>query len=235
MAEIPSAKAAGVRFEINLLEEADGTRRSGLRRGNRISFGAPAIYDLLALLAANGAEVPYDLRRERDRYEFWLLRLACTLHPSPGSALSWFDLQVALEEAAAGTGLDETDPADPPLAYDLYPSEVTDKVRVQHTARIAPRLEFEEVTASLGEDALTLRYQRLEPRITAFGKREQRAYWRFAPGAGHHVAEGIKEMDLIVRRRRGTRVRATLLVAGRGLLWGVLTNPPQLADQRFEF
>jgi hypothetical protein len=240
---IPAADPTRVRFTTELIEQADAVggealpletseavRGEGLRHGNRISFGDPAVHDLAALWRESPGGLPQDLRRQSGSYEFWLLRLVCTLHPSPGSAVDWFELHIALGDVRP-----DADPADPPLVYDLYPTAVTDRVEVRHTAKLAPSLEFMAAKASLGEDALTLCYQRLEPRITAFGRLEQEAYWRFAPGAGAQVSEGIKEVDLVVRRRRGARVQANVTVKGRGRWWGVFANPPQVSDQRFEF
>src|SRR5699024_2957824 len=110
--------------------------------------------------------------------------------------VSWIEVHVALAEDGATPlrGIATGDPTDPPLVYDLYPMAVTDKVQVEHCMKIAPTLKFKEVEASVGEDALTLRYERLEPKITAFGKGEQTSYWRFSPGLEDRVPEGIKEM-----------------------------------------
>lgn len=234
---IPPADPGRIQFETELIEQAGPASRTGQRLGNRISFGEPRVHDLAELCREGVVAAALEWRREGGAHEFWLLRLVCTLHPCADAKVDWFEVHIALREARPGglAGIDTSDPADPPLVHDLYPSAVADTVQVEHTARIAPSLKFMEVTASPGEDSLALRYRQLEPRITAFGRLEPEAYWRFTPGAGTSVAEGIKEMDLIVRRRRGTRVAATVRVEGRGRRWGVFPRPPQPDDQRFEF
>jgi hypothetical protein len=238
-ATIPGADPNQLLFETRLIEEAEesyaGPTRDGQRLGSRVSFGMPAIHDLAALFTDGGKQLPYDFKTQLAKYEFQLVRLVCTLHVAPRSEVSWIEIHVALAEdgAAPPRGIATGDPADPPLVYDLYPMAVTDKVQVEHSTKIAPTLKFKEVQASIGEDALTLRYERLEPRITAFGKGEPTSYWRFTPGLNNHVPAGIKEMDMIVRKRRGTRVCATVRIQGRGRRWGIFPDPVSDNDQQF--
>ena len=149
--------------------------------------------------------------------------------------MSWIEIHVALaDDCTVPPGsIAIGDPADPPLVYDLYPMAVTDKTQVEHCTKIAPSLKFKDFEASIGEDSLTLRYERLEPKITAFGKGEQASYWRFTPGLDDGVPAGIKEMDLIVRKRREARVRATVRIEGRGRRWGIFPEPVSDNDQQF--
>jgi hypothetical protein len=235
---IPSTDPTKVLFETQLVEESDrGATRTGQQLGNRVTFGIPSIYDLAALFEESGKKLPFDFRNQLGDYELRLIRLVCTLHVEPRSAVSWIEIHVALNEEGLTSpgGIAVGDPADPPLVYDLYPIAVTDKVQVEHLTKIAPTLKFKEVEAAVGEDALTLRYERLEPRITAFGKGEQAAYWKFTPGSADRVSEGIKEMDLIVRKRRGTRGRATIRIQGRGRRWGIFPESVSNSDQQFHF
>lgn len=233
---IPAADPNQVLFEARLIEESDaGPTRDGQRLGSRVSFGVPSIHDLAALFADSGKTLPYDFKTQLAQYEFQLVRLVCTLHVAPRSEVSWIEIHMALaDDGAPPRGIATADPADPPLVYDLYPIAVTDKVQVDHCTKIAPTLKFKEVQASIGEDALTLRYERLEPKITAFGKGEQASYWRFTPGLEDRVPAGIKEMDLIVRKRRGTKVRATVRIQGRGRRWGIFPDPVSDNDQQFQ-
>jgi len=234
---IPATDPTQILFETCLTEESvnEEPTRDGQRLGNRVTFGIPSVYDMAALFEAERKKLPYDFKAQLGDYEFRLVRLVCTLHVEPGSAVSWIEVHLALAEDGSSTtgGIVVCDPADPPLVYDLYPISVTDKVQVEHLAKIAPTFKFKEVEASIGEDALTLRYERLEPRITAFGKGEQSSYWRFTPGLADWVPEGIKEMDIIVRKRRGRRVRATVQIKGRGRRWGFFPDPVSDNDQQF--
>lgn len=234
---IQPADPDAVAFETQMTEDPSApVTRDGRRLGNRITFGEPVVHDLEALWALMGSGPPFEVRGQLAAYEFWLVRLVCTLHLADNSAVSWFEVRVRFADDGAGArSALASDPADPPVAYDLFPLHVTDEVELEHTNKISPSFKFQNVTASLGEDALTLRYRRLEPRITAFGKLESSIYWRFTPGAQSEVAEGIKEMDVIVRRRRKRRVAATVLVEGRGRKWGLLPAPVEISDCRFSF
>jgi hypothetical protein len=238
MNTLPAADPRNILFETRLVEEEDGEPRGdGRRLGSRVSFGEPAVYDLLSLAKETGADPGFEIRSQLDRYEFRLVRLISTLHVEPRSAVGWLEIHVALAPAPSGAergGVLADDPADPPIAYDLYPLQVVDKVQVEHTAKISPSFQFKEITASLGEDALTVRYERLEPRITAYGRRETTPYWRYTPGTARDVAGGVREMDLIVRRPRGVPVRATILAKGSGRQWGIFPAPVTIEGQQFD-
>lgn len=238
MKTLPAADPRKVLFETRLVEEdISEPRRDGRLLGSRITFGEPAVYDLAQLVKEAGGDPGFEIRSQLDRYEFRLVRLVSTLHVEPRSALSWLEIHVTLAPARrrlGNGGLLTEDPADPPIAYDLYPLQVVDKVQVEHTAKISASFKFNEVTASLGEDALAVRYERLEPKITAYGKRETAVYWRCLPGTSREVAAGVREMDLIVRKSRGVPVRATILAKGGGRQWGIFPDPVAVEGQQFD-
>lgn len=237
MKTIPAADPTKILFETRLIEEEEGEpMRGGRRLGSRISFGEPRVYDLAQLIQETGLDPGYEIRSQLDRYEFRLVRLVATLHAEPRSAVSWLEVHVALapaREQPGRGGVVTMDPADPPIAHDLYPLQVVDKAQVEHTAKISPSFKFKEVEVGLGEDSLTLRYERLEPKITAYGKRETAVYWRYTPGTAREVAGGVREMDLVVRRPRGVPVRATILAKGSGRQWGIFPEPVAIEGQQF--
>lgn len=224
---IPAAHADRVFFETQLVEEGQGeARRDGRRVGSRLTFGEPAIYDLVDLMKAQGSEPGFEITSQLDRYEFLLLRLVTTLHVASNAAVSWFEVHVEL----GGSGVAGHDP----IVHDLYPLLVEDKVELERTAKISPSLKFMDVAVSLGEGSVATKYVRLDPKITAYGKRESKAYWSFTPGSGSEVAGGIKEMDLIVRRFRAIPAHATIFAKGIGRQWGIFENDVNLEHQRFD-
>jgi hypothetical protein len=231
---IPPADPTRVWFETALVEDTGGAvYRSAGHRGSRLTFGQPAVYDLEALIRDAGAEPSFEIRSQLDDYEFRLVRLVATLHVEPRAAVSWLEVHVALSPGrlpSAGDGV----PLDPPIAHDLYPLRVADKVQVKRTAKISPAFKFNDVQLSIGEAGVATEYERFEPTITAYGKREAAAYWRYTPGNGSEVAGGVREMDLIVRRPRGVPVRARILAKGSGRQWGVFREPVVEERQQFD-
>jgi hypothetical protein len=224
---IPAADPTDVLFETQLIEETPaGAMRSGRRVGSRLTFGQPAVYDLVELFHGRKQEPGFEIRSQLDRYEFRLVRLAATLHVEAHSAVSWFEVHVQFANAGALPGGDV-------IVHDLYPLNVDDKVDIDRTAKISPSLKFGEVSASIGEAGLTTKYVRLEPKITAYGKREPKVYWRYTPGSGSEVAGGVKEMDLIIRRPRGVSVRATIQAKGSGRQWGIFSDSVASEQQQF--
>ena len=234
MLEIPSADLEQQWFETFLIDPPRGENGGDRRRGNRVSFGLPMTRSLELLLSDAGIKPPFEIRLQQERYDFWLIRLVCSLHPAQGSTMRWLEVKVELSDVPAGE-LTMIDTADPPLVFDLSPENVSTPVTVERRASISPEIEFKSVSAAVGEVGLILKYQQLKPQIIAFGKRESAAYWRYTPGTEGNVPEGIKEMDLIVRRRKNTQTRVTVTVDGRSQGWGIFPAPLQLDDQRFTF
>lgn len=232
---IPPADPARLLFETAIVEQIDDEAcRGGRRVGARLSFGEPAVYDLVTLIESAGSEPGFDVHAQLEHYDFRLVRLVTTLHVEPRSAVSWFEVHVALTPVLMRVGYEGV-VSDPPIAHDLYPLLVAGKVSVSRTATISPSFKFAgETEISVGEVGVTTQYERLEPTITAYGKRETTPYWRFTPGGGGEVVGGVKEMDLIVRKPRGIPVRATILAKGRGRQWGIIPDPVAVSEQQFD-
>lgn len=205
-------------FETSLLEEKESEERDERRSGTRFSFGRPIAYNLETLYAGVNRSLGSEIRQQLSHYEFWLLRLVCTLHPKPHSAVHWFEFHIAFEDTPSLSA----DPADPPIAYSLHPNKVEDSVAVSETIEIAPSLEFQGVVASIGKAGVEMKYKTFHPKITAFGERQSHCYWRFTTGVSDKVQEGDKEMDVIVRKRRGTAVLARISAEGKGQIWGFI-------------
>jgi hypothetical protein len=107
-------------------------------------------------------------------------------------------------------------------------------VEIERTAKISPAFKFMDVSVSVGESSLVTKYVRLEPKITAYGKRESSPYWRYTPGSGSEVVGGVREMDVIVRRPRGVPVKAAIVAQGNGRQWGIFADPVGVRRQGFE-
>ena len=219
------------------IEEGPGEpERTGRRLGDRISIGEIVAYDLVQQYAAIKRPLQLDVRGQIDRFEFLVLQFVCTLHPDNLSGVSWFDFMVSFayptEVPRSARLLTQvspvarvlTDVGAPPIAYDLYPSEVSDAVQTEHTVKISPELKFGEVATIAGEDAVTLKFQKLYPRISAHGRRDSEIYWRYMPGSDDSVPSGDKDMAVIVRRQRGIPVLGSIRVRGRGWRYGIVPD-----------
>jgi hypothetical protein len=103
-----------------------------------------------------------------------------------------------------------------PVAYDLHPISIQDKVDIEDKLTLAPSLEFEKVKFAAGEASLTIKHTEPLPRVTAFRKREFNPYWKFEPGTSSCVDPGIKELKMLVRSSKGLPTRAEVKVNGKG-------------------
>jgi hypothetical protein len=245
MAMLPSADPNQVLFETQIVEENGVVMRDGNRLGNRVTFGEPYACDLAAYFAAEKRQLAYPITDQLGSYDFWLLRLVCTLHPSGRLRVRWFELQVNLVYPPAlpqnarmlnrkGATLLSSSRSEQPTVFALYPSKVVDEVDIEHTVEISPELQIAPYKLA-GKDAITAKYKQVHPKLRAFHDGPSRCYWRFEPGKSRGVEEGDRELDLVVRKRRGTLARAEIAISGEGWEFGIFPQPLSADPQHLYF
>ena len=246
MPELVSANPSDVIFESHLVANA-GTTREKQSIGSRVTCGRPIAYNLLELYAAKEETLPANIRLELETYDFWLIRMVCTLHEKRGSSIadmrfkvdfiyeSPSDADILLNHGIKDVSLPETVVGDMPMAYDLSPADVKDETAVTATSTITANFSFGDIGTELGKDEVTLNYKQHKPRITAFGKHESHIYWRFRPGNARAVETGIKEMDAIIRKHRDAPVKGQIHVEGRGRQWGIFRTTATYRGHEFYF
>lgn len=246
MTLVPSVDFNEVFFETSLREKGLAEpERKGLHVGNRLTCTPPRALNLVELHAQSEQKLPADIQLQTEEYEFWLLRLGWTLHPASHATIDWAEFGVKL---GYFTFIPENTPHDHllhkfneniippgenigfPIAYDLYPTSITDEKQVEKTVKFSPSLKFKdasgtEIGGSIGETGCVVKYKQLYPKITSYGNGSAEFYWKFLPGPGNHSVDGgDKELDVIVRKKRNTIVGATIRMKGRGTKLGFITK-----------
>jgi hypothetical protein len=149
---------------------------------------------------------------------YGLARFKFSLRPEAGQTVQQAEFTVRLLAQGGGRN---------PLAFDLFPREVTAERSRSLKVGIAPSLTFAEFEGSLGGVETTLDTSYVVPVITATGLGEQTVRWTFQrqrthPLAGSRVVYAIVEVPPQV-----AGVRATLHLAARlkmGALGGLITG-----------
>lgn len=236
-------------FTIEIGDDETRVMRSrGTRKPNiRLSCGLPVATNLFEEYADWGKKVPLEFRSQWSEFDFWLVQMVFTLEVKGGFSVDWMELGVRLSYPAwvpsKATIISKVKPGtvpghkagDQPIAYDLYPLRVVDKVPVEEKLTIAPSLEFMKTKITLGEAGLVLKYTDPLPRVTAFKKREPDPYWRFEPGDAPYVEPGVKELQMIVRNRKSKPLRAAVWVKGKGTGFIFPEKIAEPAQSRFYF
>ncbi len=105
---------------------------------------------------------------------FWLVRLACTLHPPGGSEV--------ILEARQELALSAADGSEGSVyAFSLFPEQVTAEEKHAFKASLGPKLKFAKAELSGGSLGVDIEYTKVFPVITAFGAGEAYPYWLFQP------------------------------------------------------
>lgn len=107
---------------------------------------------------------------------FWLVRLACTLHP-PRKHEVMLEAKLSLALGAADGGEDAV------YAFSLFPEQLEAEEKHGFKASLGPKLKFAKAELSAGEIGVNFEYRKVFPVITAFGAGEAYPYWIFQPHA----------------------------------------------------
>jgi hypothetical protein len=219
MMVLPSPEPTGSFLEGEFRED-QAARGATVERGSdgefviHVSAGQPLYYDLEALHAAQGTQLPVEVRFDLLDFQFFLVRLALTLHHNPNAGATELDVAVQLTNLTQGN-------LPLPLVYDLNPREITEPVEVESKTSITSGFKFQGIGLE-SAGAVVLKYQQLIPKITPFGMMESVAKWRLAPANDRFIRPGIKEFNLIVRKSRKDKVNCRVWIAGQGRATGLL-------------
>lgn len=213
--------------EIVFLEETHGldTTKSvtgeiatPFRAQSYFSIGNPIVLPLYELLATRGEALPADIRLQLHSYEFWQIQLTCSFQAAPGcrfhDARFSLDLQtVPIQPNNTMQGVQQN-----AIAYDLFPLKLEDecKINVKYGFNPEIKFDFNPVSSSL---ALPI-YERAKEyivfnsRVEAFDLQGTRPAWSFTRTANHEIS-GPQRLFMIVRKPKGTQVKATFNLATR--------------------
>lgn len=207
--------AEGRLSELDVLLQADelgpGATKGGqvdvtlpFRAASYISIGDPVVTRV----------GPDGVPSSDGEFEFYQVELACSFAAAAGCRFVEARFAVALHTEWA----DGAAPGGPAIAYDLFPMLIEDEqtVRVTSSGRTEIGFGFEPVSATL---ALPYRERvteqvRYSSRVAAFDLRGTRPAWSFYRTQQHEIV-GPHRLFMLVRKPRGSSVRATFSLSAR--------------------
>jgi hypothetical protein len=158
-----------------------------------VSIGQPEIWRLPDLYPLE--KMPPPMQAQLQAADFYLIRLFCSFRPVPRSRVGWARFHIFLRPDSLGRQ---------PIAYDISPLEITQKVKRQLKFTVAPTLKFRPVVeAEVGSLELGLEYRELQPIIVGAGIGEARPTWDYKTAAGITGIQGAKQMHLLVKAPKG--------------------------------
>jgi hypothetical protein len=145
----------------------------------RVTIGQPVGWSVSDAYRRDGRPLPGDFASLLGSDDAVVLAFACTFRIPPGAAVEFAEFTVAL---SAGSGA-------APIAFDLFPLQVTHEVRHNVRVALAPSLRFTElVEITPGEVAVELGYDEIVPSVEALGVREAEFGWRLSRSKAQPLA-----------------------------------------------
>ncbi|WP_206751971.1 hypothetical protein [Kribbella sp. VKM Ac-2568] len=159
-----------------------------------MSVGRPEAWSIDDLYRRAGTTPPSLTQAMLERYDLYLIRLACSFRPEHGkSRVDWARFELTLEP---------DDQGNQPLAEDLHPDVVDAEQKAHTKAVIGPSVKFQSVEVSVGNLEIGVEYTKLLPRISASGQFQANPAWDYFRVPGHDVVGG-KMMHLIAKAPQG--------------------------------
>lgn len=203
------------------MEYGESTRREITEYEHPVvTIGEPVWWNVAQVYREEGKPLPASISLLLRDADFFVVRLACSFRLGRDTRVEWARFSAYLRPRNTA--------APQPIAFDLHPLEVYDKVQRDVHVAVSPSLKFAQATeVSLGEVALQIQYNELVPVITAAGAQESSFSWDIRE-TKEHPLRGARWFHALVKHPHGAEgVRATFEVAAdvvtpRGVLQSAL-------------
>jgi hypothetical protein len=144
---------------------------------NRVAVGMPYYENLISRYAERAMEVPHEINKQTDEYDFHFVSLTCSFLPDTDCKFLWARFGIKLSAQSESGELQEQ-----PIAFDMFPEEVLTEVRYRRVLSVSPGLELN--LGATGADAdISLRTEKdvtvYVPQIIAFGINMSNVTWDF--------------------------------------------------------
>lgn len=201
-------------FELGLPEASLQARRqsnteleirtiSGKR--NIISLSKPELFNLATLCGKSGKDLPEKIKVMLANYLFYEFRFVCTFKPDKGCKFVWARVGITFsEKGSKGGGRSES-----PIAYDMYPTEVSTEIKIRRTYTIGPNFKFKDFIQANAAATREKELIRYEPEIISFGLLQSDPCWDFSKSNAKDYIIGDKELFIILKVPKGMGVKFT--------------------------
>jgi hypothetical protein len=196
-ATITEEKAAELQEELETLESTAAIK-SNFRQPSKFTIGEP----LSRKLEPADQEVTAEIKAQLDKFDFYLVQLACSFQPAEGCRFHIATFEINLE----------ANPSPPtPLAYDLQPDKVEDELKVNRKFALDPNFKLKILQQEIGlsgvpiKAELTKEYVTYTSRIVASGLQTSQASWQFARTKAREI-NGSYRLLMVVRKPKGSKV-----------------------------
>ena len=196
--------------ELNAGEGEIGSVRG---KKARVSVGVPYYENLISRLKAEKEEVPHDIRMMLPKYDFHFVSLSCSFLPDNKCKFVWARFGVELSARSKSGEL----LAEKPIAYDIFPNEVTSEIKCARETKLGAGLKFnfgiEQIDPISGDVTRKEEFLVYEPELFSFGIGRSIVAWNFSKTKEKSIFGDKRDLLLIVRASKDSRITGKFLLA----------------------
>jgi hypothetical protein len=205
--EPPSPAVDKLRKESSV-DEGEITTLRGKK--NMVAVGLPYHENLTSRLQSLAEEIPYEVKKLTNDYDFHYVRLTCSFLPDNDCRFEWARFGVDLKSKSGVSAQAK------PISWDISPSQVLSPIKCKREISFTPNVKFNiipEVIDAGIEGGITesKEYVSYEPQITSFGLNRSNVIWEFKKTKEKGIF-GDKTLLLVIRAPRGSKVKGRFLI-----------------------
>jgi hypothetical protein len=168
---------------------------------NAVQLGVADPVQLLANWPSD-ERLAAEIEAQVDRFDFSCVRLSLSFIPDRGCRFVWGRLHAEFLSSSAG---------EPPIAFDLFPRELTEKRIFKRSYSVTSKLAFAfgEIGPGATSESQSIRY---EPRLSVAGLLTDTVTWTF-DALDRSGLVGGRELFVLLKHARGQPVECRFVVA----------------------
>ena len=200
---------------------------------NKVVVGMPDSENLISRFVEEKREIPREIRRMTDDYDFHLVSLSCSFRPDPDCRFVWARFGVELNAWSDPGELHE----ERPIAYDMFPDEVLSEIKHVKEIKIDPELKFNIFTVQIGSKLFDITTKKelivYEPQIFAYGIKTSSVSWDFESTEEKGIWGNKRNLFLIVKAPKNSRIKGRFLL-GADVEFDIMKGVPIHLSKRID-
>jgi hypothetical protein len=178
---------------------------------NKLAISVYEYGNLIDRMEHDKEEISYDIKKEKDRYDFHYAVLTCSFLPDNDCRFDWGRFGVELSaRSITGEPL-----ATEPTALYLFPKEVNSEIKYKREVKTTPELKlslFDVVEAGVGAQISSSKeFVIYEPQIFGFGIGKPTIAWNFSKTKGKGIL-GDKLLLVVIKAPKDSKVKGRFLL-----------------------
>jgi len=172
---------------------------------NRAAVGVPYCENLISRCAEQAVELPHEIRKLMDEYDFHFVSLSCSFLPDTDCKFVWARFGIELHAQSESGKLQEK-----PIAHDMFPDEVLTEMKYKRKVSFSPGLNVRlgVIDTDAAIDAKTEKELTVYvPQIFAFGINMPNVAWDFKSTEEKGIWGNKRDLLLVVRSPKNNKIK----------------------------